>query len=141
MITVCYFWSMCEVAMCALTLLRFWTRLFGNVVLLTCPRICEYFLQLKLLHRRYTMAQGNQLGEFKLTSTSTTFTPGPGAAITVQVNFEGEATGETGGQHRGTLVVVGAPGAKSGTYSYCGVTLQGNGEVLGLSSQGTVEDI
>jgi hypothetical protein len=50
------------------------------------------------------MAQGKQLGEFKLTSTSTTFTPGPGTAITVQVNFEGAVTGETGGQHRGTLV-------------------------------------
>jgi hypothetical protein len=87
------------------------------------------------------MAQGKQIGEFKLTVTSTTFTPGPGEALTVQVNFEGEVTGETAGQHRGTLVAVGAPGAKSGTYSYCGVTLQGKGEVLALSSQGTVEDI
>lgn len=87
------------------------------------------------------MAQGKQLGEFKLTSTSTTFTPGPGAALTVQVNFEGEARGEAGGQHRGTLVVVATPGAKSGTYTYCGVTLQSNGEVVSLSSQGTVEDI
>jgi len=34
-----------------------------------------------------------------------------------------------------------APSAKSRTYTYCGVTLQGNGEVLALSSQGTVEDI
>ena len=87
------------------------------------------------------MAQGKQLGEFKLTSTSTTFTPGPGAAITVQVNFEGPVTGEMAGQHRGTLVAVGVPGAKSGTYTYCGITLQGNGEVIGLSSQGTVENI
>lgn len=87
------------------------------------------------------MAQGKQLGEFKLTATSTTFTPGPGQALTVQVNFEGEVTGEAAGQHRGTLVVVGTPGARSGTYTYCGVTLQGKGEVVALSSQGTVEDI
>jgi hypothetical protein len=87
------------------------------------------------------MPQGKQLGEFKLTMTSTTFTPGPGGTLTVQVNFEGEVTGETGGQHRGTLVVVATPGAKSGTYNYCGVTLQGNGETLALTSQGAVEDI
>ena len=87
------------------------------------------------------MAQGDQLGEFTLTSTSTTFTPGPGAAITVQVNFEGETTGEAAGRHRGTLVAVVTPGAKSGTYTYCGMTLQGDGEAVGLSSQGTVEDI
>lgn len=87
------------------------------------------------------MALGKQLGEFKLTATSTTFTPGPGAAITVQVNFEGKVTGESAGHHRGTLVAVGAPGAKSGTYTYCGVTLQDKGEVVGLSSQGTLENI
>ena len=87
------------------------------------------------------MAEGKQIGDFKLNETSATFTPGPGGAITVQVNFEGEVTGETGGPHRGTLAVVTAPGAKIGTYTYCGVTLQGNGEAIGLSSQGTVEDI
>ena len=87
------------------------------------------------------MAQGKQIGDFKLTVTTETFTPGPGAATTVQVNFEGEVTGENGGPHRGTLVAVNAPGAKIATYSYCGVTLLGNGEALGVTSQGTVEDI
>jgi len=87
------------------------------------------------------MAQGKQIGEFKLTSTSITYTPGPGEALTAQVNVEGDVTGEIAGKARGTLTVVGVPGAKSGTYSYCGVTLMGNGELNAVSSQGTVENL
>ena len=63
------------------------------------------------------MAQGKEIGSFDLTATSVTYTPGPGSAITAVVNLEGEVVGESGGQARGTLTVVGEPGADSGTYS------------------------
>jgi hypothetical protein len=87
------------------------------------------------------MAQGKQIGDFQLKATSITYTPGPGNALTAQVNVEGEVTGELAGKARGTLTVIGEPGAKSGTYSYCGVTLLGNGALNAVSSQGVVENM
>ena len=87
------------------------------------------------------MAQGKKIAEYSLKSTSTTFTPGPGNAIAVQVNYEGPVTGEIAGLHRGTMSVVIVPGAKSRTYSYCGMTWPTTGEPVALSSQGTTENI
>jgi hypothetical protein len=87
------------------------------------------------------MAQGKKIGEFSLKSAPPTFTPGPGNTIAVQVNFEGSVTGEMAGLHRGTLSVVIVPGAKSRTYTYCGVTYPINGDPVTLNSQGTTEDL
>ena len=87
------------------------------------------------------MAQGKKIGEFSLKMAPPTFTPGPGNTIAVQANFEGPVTGEMAGLHRGTLSVVAVPGAKSGTYTYCGMTLPTNGDPVALSSRGTVENI
>ena len=87
------------------------------------------------------MAQGKEIGSFDLTATSVTYTPGPENALTAVVNLEGEVKGEFGGQARGTLTVVGVPGADSGTYSYCGVTLMEKGAINAVSSQGTVENL
>ena len=87
------------------------------------------------------MAQGKEIGSFDLTATSVTYTPGPGDAITAVANLEGEVTGESGGQARGTLTVVGVPGADSGNYSYCGITLMDKGAINAVSSQGTVENL
>jgi hypothetical protein len=86
------------------------------------------------------MAQGRPIGEFSLKTTSTTFTPGAGNTIAIQANFEGTVTGELAGLHRGTLSAVIVPGAKSGTYTYCGVTYPSTGDPVAVSSQGTVED-
>ena len=87
------------------------------------------------------MAQGKKIGEFSLKSAPPTFTPGPGNAIAVQVNYEGPVTGEKAGLHRGTMSVVIVPGAKSRTYTYCGMTWPTNGEPVALNSQGTTENI
>ena len=87
------------------------------------------------------MAQGKKIAEYSLKSTPPTFTPGPGNTIAVQVNFEGPVTGEIAGLHRGTMSVVIVPGAKSRTYSYCGMTWPTTGDPVALSSQGTTENI
>lgn len=87
------------------------------------------------------MATGKEIGSFDLKATSVTYTPGPGEAITAQANLEGEVKGEGGGHARGTLVVVGVPGAETGTYSYCGVTLMDKGAINAVSSQGTMENL
>jgi hypothetical protein len=42
------------------------------------------------------MALGKQIGQFSLKPTSTTITPGPGGAVTVEGNFEGPVSGEEG---------------------------------------------
>jgi len=87
------------------------------------------------------MAQGKKIGEFSLKATTTTFTPGPGNTIAVQVNYEGPVTGEIAGFHRGTFSTVVVLGAKSRTYTYCGITWPTTGEAVALSSQGTTENI
>lgn len=87
------------------------------------------------------MAQGKEIGKFNLKATSVTYAPGPGDAITAQANVEGEVTGEISGEARGTLTVVGVPGAASGTYTYCGVTLLDKGAMNSVTSQGTVENL
>jgi hypothetical protein len=51
------------------------------------------------------MAAGKKIGEFSLKSAPPTFTPGPGNTIAL-INYEGAATGEQAGLHRGTLSTV-----------------------------------
>lgn len=87
------------------------------------------------------MALGKQIGEFSLNMEACIYTPGPGQNYTAQVSFSGPVTGEIAGTHRGTLTVVTAPGAKVGTYTYCGVTYRANGDAVALTSQGTSENI
>ena len=87
------------------------------------------------------MAVGKKIGEFSLKSAPPTFTPGPGNTIALQVNYEGPATGEQAGLHRGTLSTVIVLGAKSRTYTYCGMTWPTNGDPVAVSSQGTTENI
>jgi len=87
------------------------------------------------------MAQGKQIGAFTLKGDAWIYTPGPGQSVTAQVCFSGPVTGEIAGMHRGTMTVVTAPGAKVGTYTYCGVTYLPNGDIVSLTSQGTGENI
>jgi hypothetical protein len=87
------------------------------------------------------MAVGKKIGEFSLKMTSSTFTPGPGNSMALQVNYEGPVTGEIAGLHRGTMSVVIVPGTKSRTYTYCGMTWPTKGEPVAINSQGTLENM
>ena len=87
------------------------------------------------------MALGKQIGEFSFKATSTMYTPGPGGTITQQINFQGSATGELAGVAQGTLTVVAEPGAKKGTWSWCGTVAMANGSSYGDQGQGTWEEI
>jgi len=69
------------------------------------------------------MAQGKQTGDYLGRTTSTTLSPGPGTAITLQANVEGTASLERGeSTYALTYSVEMEPEAKSGTYSQCGET-------------------
>ena len=85
------------------------------------------------------MALGKAIGEFSFKSTSFTYTPGPGSAVTTQINYQGSVTGELAGVAQGTMTVVAEPGAKSGNWSWCGATYLNNGDTVGASAQGTWE--
>jgi hypothetical protein len=87
------------------------------------------------------MALGKQIGEYSFKAISTTYTPGPGSAITQQINFQGSATGDLAGVAQGTLTVVAEPGAKSGNWSWCGASYLDNGDIVGATAQGTWEPI
>jgi hypothetical protein len=87
------------------------------------------------------MALGKQIGAFTLKGDAWIYTRGPSQGFTAQISFSGPVTGEIAGNHRGTMTVVTAPGVKVGTYTYCGVTNLPNGDVVSLTSQGTVENI
>jgi hypothetical protein len=85
------------------------------------------------------MALGKPLGEFSLKSTSLTYTA-TGSGGSVQGNFEGTAKGEgLSGPVLGTLIAVGAPGAKSGTCSWVGTSYLDNGEEVEAKGEGTWE--
>jgi len=84
------------------------------------------------------MALGKEIGQFSFKSTSATLIPGPGKAITFQTNFEGTSKGEAGeGIEFGTLTVIAEPGAKSGTWEWCGAVFLKGGGGLGGNSHGT----
>ena len=87
------------------------------------------------------MALGKAIGEFSLKATSFTVTPGSGGAISIQGNFEGPVSGDQGaGIGIGTLTAEGGPGAKSGTWSYCGLTFLNTGGSTGVTGHGTWEE-
>jgi hypothetical protein len=87
------------------------------------------------------MALGKVIGEFSLKATSFTVTPGSGGAMTIQGNFEGPTSGDQGaGTGMGTLTAEGGPGAKSGTWRYCGMTFLNSGGSTGVTGQGTWEE-
>jgi hypothetical protein len=82
------------------------------------------------------MAVGKQIAEYALKSTSLTYS----AAGSVQGNFEGTAKGEgITGPVLGTLLTVGAPGAKSGTCSWAGTSYLDNGQEVAGKGEGTWE--
>ena len=88
------------------------------------------------------MALGKAIGEFSLKAASFTVTPGPGSAFTIQGNFEGPVSGEAGaGTGVGTITVAFEPGAKSGTWSYSGLTFLNSGGSTGVTGHGTWEEI
>ena len=87
------------------------------------------------------MAVGKKIGEFSHKMASSTFTPGPGNSMALQVNYEGSVTGEIAGLHRGTMSVVIVPGTKSRTYTYCGMTWPTKGDPVTINSQGTLENM
>ncbi len=87
------------------------------------------------------MAQGKQTGDYLGRTTSTTISPGPGNAITLQANVEGTASLERGeSTYALTYSVEMEPEAKSGTYSQCGVVSMKDGTRLGFRAQGTWEE-
>jgi hypothetical protein len=87
------------------------------------------------------MALGKQVGDFSLKATSVTVSPGPGTALTIQVNYEGPATGEAGaGVLIGTLMIVGEPGAKSGTWQWYGLMALNAGGSFGSQGRGNWEE-
>lgn len=79
-----------------------------------------------------------QVGEFSLKPTSARFSPGPGGSIVAELNLEGTGTGLE--VLVGTATFVSA-GAKSGTFSWCGLGYLENGEVISGNSTGTFESI
>ena len=88
------------------------------------------------------MALGKQAGEFSLKATSFTVSPGPGKVRSTQANFEGPIKGNVGqGVEIGTLTVIGEPGAKSGTWSWCGTVALATGGSYGDQGQGSWEEI
>ena len=85
------------------------------------------------------MALGKLMGEYSFKATSNTYTPGPGSAITQQINYRGTVTGQLTGVAEGTLTVVAEPSAKSGNWSWCGASYLDNGDIVGATAQGTWE--
>jgi hypothetical protein len=91
--------------------------------------------------RRTFMALGKQIGEFSLKQTSGTLTPGSGGTLDLQLNFQGQVSGEVGeGLALGTQSVAYEPNMKSGTWSYCGMTVLKKGGGNTVNSQGTWEE-
>ena len=75
------------------------------------------------------MALGKQVGEFTLTETSRTIAPGSGGALTIQIHFQGQVSGEAAeGLGSETMTVEYEPNMKNGTWSYCGMTAFNSGE-------------
>ena len=88
------------------------------------------------------MALGKQTGEYSGQSTSFTVGPGPGNAMTGQLNIEGTGSGENGEfSYALTHCVEGDPGAKSGTWNQYGLVTMQDGTGLGFRSQGTWEEV
>ncbi len=86
------------------------------------------------------MALGKQIVEFIFTATSTTFTPGSDGIPVLQHNYQGPVSGELEGVAFGTLQVAYEPSMKSGTWTYCGLTLLSQGGGNTVNSRGTWQE-
>ncbi len=87
------------------------------------------------------MASGKQIGNYLGRTTSTTISPGPGNAITLQANVEGTGSGDRGEfTYALTYSVEMEPEAKSGTFSQCGLVNMKDGTRVGFRNQGTWEE-
>ena len=84
---------------------------------------------------------GKEIGQFSLKATTHTVTPGPGKSVILNVNFEGEQTGEVTAQALGTLTVAIDPESDVGTYTYCGWIAAASGENVTIRAQGTIQSI
>ena len=84
---------------------------------------------------------GKEIGQFSLKATTHTVSPGPGKTVILNVNLEGEQTGELSAQALGTLTVAIDPDSDNGTYTYCGWGAAASGENLTVRGQGTIESI
>ena len=88
------------------------------------------------------MALGKQTGQYSGKLISTTLGPGPGNAMTAQLNMEGTVSGERGeGSYILTHHVVLEAGAKSGMWIQYGLVTMKDGVSLGFHAQGTWEEI
>lgn len=88
------------------------------------------------------MALGKPMAEFSFKAITARYTSGPGRAMSSEINFEGELTGNMAGPAQGTLTtVVAEPNAKNGTWSWSGMTYLANGDIVGATSQGTLETV
>jgi len=88
------------------------------------------------------MALGKQISQFSGKLTSLTLGPGPGNAVTGQLNMEGTFSGEIGeGTYTLTHHVVLELGAKSGTWSQYGLGTMKDGTMLGVRAQGIWKEI
>ena len=83
------------------------------------------------------MASGKPVGEFSLKLITATHSPGPGASVINQANWEGTASGF--GAVFGTATFVGGP--KDGTFSWCSASYLDNGEGVTAMGQGTYESM
>ena len=84
------------------------------------------------------MALGKQIGTSEYKTVSTTYIPGPGGTVTVQINLEGSVSGEISGPVEGTMTVDN-PGGQSGTWSLCVGIYPADGKALFAGAQGTWE--
>jgi hypothetical protein len=86
------------------------------------------------------MALGKQVGEFTLTVSSTTLTPGADGTPLLQHNYQGQVSGELEGLAFGTLNLAYEPGMKRGTWTWCGLTLFNKGGGNTVNGQGTWQE-
>ena len=86
------------------------------------------------------MALGKEAGSWTYKVTSTRYTPGPGSGQTVEVDMGGPVTGEMPGTGQGTLTAVSKPGAKTGTWSWCGALYLNDGGIVETTGKGTIEE-
>ena len=82
-----------------------------------------------------------QIGKFTFEQTSSTVTAGSGGSLALQINLQGQISGEAGeGLVIGTMTLEYEPNMKSGTWAYCGMTLLNSGGGNTAQSQGTWEE-
>jgi hypothetical protein len=87
------------------------------------------------------MALGKELGEVSFKVISTTYDESGAAergGFRVQLNMRGPGTD---GTVEGTLTLTGEPGAKSGTGGFRGANFLDDGNIMGVTGEGTWETV